>query len=104
MLDVKSWLETTGYKVAENRFLKPPALPYIVFLESRTNRGADQKNSIADRDITIELYSGVIDAVAESAVETLMNEKGYEFKKDRQWIASESFFQTVYSFEITEKI
>lgn len=104
MLDVKAWLETTGYKVAENRFVKPPPLPYIVFTERREVRGADYGNGIADRDIALELYSGVIDPVAESAVEGLLNNRAVEYSKERDWIPTESFFQTLYAFGMTEKL
>lgn len=103
MLDVKAWLETTGLKVAEERFLKPSPLPYIVFLESTDVGGADFRNCIANRDISVELYSGKIDVAAELKIEALLNEKSIEYKKNRTWIDSEKFFQTVYDFNLVEK-
>lgn len=104
LTDVKSWLETTGMKVAEERFFKPPALPYIVFLEDRAVSGADSKNCIADREISIELYSDKINQSDEQAIENLLNEKAINYKKDRTWIQAEMFFQTVYDFNLIEKI
>lgn len=104
MLDVKSWLGTTGYKIAEERFLSPPALPYIVFLETHDVRGADTKNCIIERSISVELYSEKIDVEAESKIEGLLNEKYIEYSKDRTWIDSEKFFQTVYDFNLLEKL
>jgi len=95
MLDIKPWLEITGYKVAEERFLKPPAFPYIIFTEEINISGADNK---------IELYSEKIDKISEKKIEDLLNGKAIEFKKDRTWIESEKFFQTVYDFSLTEKI
>lgn len=103
MLDVKAWLETTGMKVAEVSFTKPPPLSYIVFLENRNVRGADNKNLIADRELSIELYSAKIDREAEQKIEDLLNEKSIEYSKDRTWIDSENFFQTVYDFNLLEK-
>ena len=104
MLDIKPWLEITGYKVAEERFLKPPELPYIIFTEVTNISGADDKNCIADRNISIEHYSEKISKVSEKRIEDLLNEKAIEFKKDRTWIESEKFFQTVYNFSLIEKI
>lgn len=102
MLDIKSWLETTDYKVAEERFLKPPALPYIIFTEETDMRGADNKNFIADRKLSIELYSDKINREAEKKIENLLEQ--IEYKKDRTWIDSEKFFQTVYDFNLLEKL
>lgn len=103
MLDIKSWLETTNMKVEEERFLKPPALPYILFNDNSNISGADDKNCIANRQITIELYSSRINNTAESLIETLLNEKNINYSKDRIWIQTEMYFQTVYDFELVEK-
>lgn len=103
MLDVKIWLKTTGMDVAEQRFLQPPPLPYIVFTEDRDVSGSDNKNCIADRAITIELYSDKINREAEAKVEALLNEKSIQYKKERTWIDSERFFQTMYDFNLKEK-
>ena len=103
MLDIKTWLETTAMKVAEERFLKPPELPYIVFVDKKDIRGSDSKNCIADRDISIELYSERIDVTAESTIEMLLREKEIHYSKGRTWIPSEMFFETIYDFELIEK-
>lgn len=104
MLDVKSWLETTEMKVSENCFLKPPSLPYIIFNDEIKTGGADNKNCLANRVISIEMYSDRINKEKENLIETLLNEKSIEFKKSRTWIDSEKFFQTVYDFNIYERI
>lgn len=104
MLDVKSWLESTEYKVKESRFLKPPPLPYIIFLDARKYRGADRKNLIVERDITIELYSEVVDETAEHKINCLVNTLGVEYEYGRIWIESEKMFQTVYDFHLIEKM
>jgi len=103
MLAIKSWLETTSMKVSEERFLKPPPLPYIVFTEYNEISGADNKNSIATRDISIEFYSVNIDRNSESLIETLLNEKAINYTKDRLWIDAEGMFETVFDFTLTEK-
>lgn len=103
LMDIKTWLEVAGMKAAEERFLKPPALPYLIFTEELNSGGADDKNCIADRRISIELYSDKINRDAETKIENLLNERAIEFKRDRQWIDSEKFFQTVYDFNLVEK-
>lgn len=103
MLDIKSWLQLTGMKVAETSFLKPPALPYIVFDDDTKIGGADSRNCLADRSITVEMYSERINREKETNIENLLNEKGISFKKNRTWIDSEKFYQTVYDFNIYEK-
>lgn len=104
MLDIKSWLETTEMKAAEELFFKPPALPYIVFNQSQGSGGADLSNCISSRSVSVELYSNVINREAEQKIEDLLNEKAIEFKMDRTWIDNQKYFQTVYDFNLLEKI
>lgn len=104
MLEVKQWLETTGMKVAEVCFKKPPPYPYIVFIEKRDTSGADNKICIANRKISIELYSEKIDKECEKLIEDLLDEKSIENEKDRIWIESEKHFQTIYDFNLVEKM
>lgn len=104
MLDIKVWLENTGMKVAEECFFKPPPLPYVIFKESTEVTGADNKNCLSTRDVSIELYSYKINHESEKKIENLLNEKSISNKKNRTWIESEKFFQTVYDFDLLEKI
>lgn len=104
LTDVKKLLETTGMKVAETCFLKPPTLPYIIFNDNIKVTGTDKKNCIANRDINIELYSSRIDREKEELIEILLNKNSIEYEKNRVWIDSEGFFQTVYDFFLIEKI
>lgn len=102
-INVKEMLEETGLKVAENCFFKPPALPYIVFLEDSNCSGADNKICILERDITVELYSSRINREKENELEEILIKNSIEFSKDRTWIDSEKIFQTVYEFNLYEK-
>lgn len=101
-INVKSWLETTLMKVSQNRFLTPPPLPYVVFLADATVGGADGKNNVAIRQISVELYSKNIDLTAEQKIENLLDAISYS--KSTIWIQTEMFFQTVYDFELIEKL
>ena len=104
MLDIETWLETTGLKVTEETFTNiPPPLPYICFTDDSDVGGADDKNCIADRNINIELYSLKIDRVSESKIENLLNEKAIKYSRDRIWIDTEQMFETIYDFNIIEK-
>lgn len=70
MLDVKNMLEVgTGLKVAETCFTKAQQLPYIVFQDFMEENGADYKNNIVERNITIELYSEKISKEKEMIIE-----------------------------------
>ena len=104
MLDIKTWLETTGLKVAKESFYTAPPLPYILFMESFNVRGADSINKLAERSVRVELYGDTIDETAEGLIETLLNNKPVEFTKENIWIASEKMYETIYEFDFTEKL
>lgn len=103
MLVIKTWLETTGLKVAEQRFVKPPPLPYIIFLENIDVSGADNKNCIANRGIGIELYTAKVDHISEKLIEDLLNAKVINYTKDGTWLDTEMMFETMYDFNFIEK-
>ena len=102
-INVKEMLEETGLKVAEDCFLRAPALPYIVFLEKSNCNGADHKVFILERDITVELYSSRINREKENELEEIFIKNYIDFRKNRIWIDSEKVFQTVYDFSLYEK-
>jgi len=102
--DIKTWLETTGLKVAEERFLKPPPLPYIVFTDNDDVSGSDDKNFINDRNISIELYSLNVDKISEKLIKDLLNAKGISYKNDRVWIDIQMLFSSIYDFNFVEKL
>ena len=103
MLDVKGLLKMIGLEVAETSFLKAPQLPYIIFLEKDEESGADFKNNITGRDITVEFYSARIDKEKEKVIEDLLREKSIKFIKDRVYVDSQKFFETIYTFSLYEK-
>jgi hypothetical protein len=103
VLDVQAWLENTELSVKRLRFLKPPPFPYMVWLESSEMRGADDKNLIKSRNITVELYFET-ESDAEVKVEALLNALPVEFSKDTVWLESEKMYETIYNFELEEKL
>ena len=56
MLDVKTWLETTGLSVEYISYEKPPELPWVVYMEDQDCYGADLSNDLVTRSISVELY------------------------------------------------
>ena len=103
VLDIQTWLETTEIPVKKLRFLKSPSFPYIVWLESSETRGADSRNLIISRDIAVELYFETEDG-AEANIETLLNALPVEFSKETVWLTDEKMFETIYNFELEEKL
>lgn len=103
MLDIETWLNTIGLKVSEERFIKPPPLPYIIFMDNTEISGADNKNCIAHRNIRIELYSVKVDHVSEKLIENLLNEKSINYKIDRIWLDTEMMSQAIYDLNFIEK-
>jgi len=104
MLDIETWLETTGLKVAEETFINaPPPLPYINFKNKPDIGGADSKNCISNSAVTVELYSLRIDKISEDKIEILLNEKAIQYSKEHIWIDTEQMMETIYDFGITEK-
>ena len=88
----------------ETRFLKPPKTTYAVYMDAFTSRGGDSINLIKEHDYTIELYSYRPDPLAETNVESILDEMGIEYdKEDRYWLQDEQLYQTIYSFVHIEK-
>lgn len=105
LTNVKELLDPIGLEVADTCFKNPTKLPYIVVTESKQVGGADLKNMLADRDITIELYSAKIDNLNESKIEEILDSIPAEYtKNERAWIDQDKFYMTAYYFNLYERI
>lgn len=104
MIDIRTLLQPLNIPIAEESFYTAPLLPYLIFMESRTVRGADSLNKIVDRAITLELYTNKISPTVEKSIDDLLNGIPVEFSRDRLWLASEKMYETIYSFSFTEKL
>ena len=94
-----------SYPVKETRFLRPPNTTYGVYTQSRSYRGCDCTLRLCDSDITLYLVQYAPDAAAEKELEKILRERGIEYTKQaRTWIESDKFYQTIYDFQIVEKI
>lgn len=102
---VDELLTTAGVQHRQNRFVKPPAETYALWMDDISTDGPDcAPTSIFTHDITIELYEYTPDAEAEAAIESAMSEKGLRWtKQDRYWIEVEQLYQVIYEFSYIEK-
>lgn len=92
---LETLLEGTGLPFAYHSFKKPPALPYIVFLETDPdNFGADNKVHYSGQNWQIELYTAKKEPATEQLVEDALSEVYWE--KYESKIESEGLFQVLY--------
>lgn len=104
MLDIRDMLTSVGIPIAEESFYTAPPLPYLIFLEQTTIRGADSLNRIAERAVTIELYTNKITPDIERDIEFQLNGIPVEYTRDRMWLSSEKMYETIFTFALTEKL
>lgn len=109
-MDIKKILSSTGIKMKEVRFLKPPSLPYIVFFDNQNIRCSDNKfihNGILikDHEVTIELYISTLEEDLEhiEKVESAINTFLVDYTKEIEWIEEKEHFKITYEFEKTTK-
>lgn len=108
-MNVKMWFEEgTKLKIKELRYLKPPKVPYFLYINRTFNRGADLLNNIIENNITIERYSETNnddDLKEIQTVNEFLNKNYYEFETQTEWLDSEGMYGTFWVLEpILEKI
>lgn len=105
---IEELLKPIGLPVAYRMFKpyknKPvPNPPYIVYLIDNENaHGADSKNFILKKHITIEFYSNKKDTETEGLIEAALS--AVEYEKYEDYIDTEKLFEVSYEFDIYEKI
>lgn len=105
-MDIESWFkEGTGLDIRELRYLKTPPLPYNIFIDDQTFRGADRRNNIIEHNLIIEHYSESKEKSNENVIETFLRNEEIHFEKNREWLEEEKMFVTVYQLDtFLEKI
>lgn len=94
-------LETSGIQFAFHHWEKPPAIPYGVYFDDRTeNFGADGIAYLVVRHFNIELYVRQRDPELESRLESVLTGAGFFWDKDADYIESERFYQISYEIEV----
>ena len=98
--------------VAENHFIKPPKLPYLIFNQVKDVRGVSKDNLIIDSDVSVELYTSKIDQELEKKVKKVIiddilsvsnNDDEIEISQNREYIESEQMYMTIFDFNLIEK-
>lgn len=103
-MDVKSWFEEgTGLKIKELRYLKPPTIPYFLYVDKKVFRGADLLNNIVEHNITIERYSETNneqDLLEIDKVNLFLKNKHYTFESDTEWLEDEKMYETYWVLDM----
>lgn len=112
-MDIKEILKSNiNLPVAENQFIKPPKLPYVVFIRTKNIRGVSKDNLIIDNDVSIELYTSLPDNNLENKVREVIindilnvsnNDIEIEIIQEREYIESEQMYVTTFDFNFVEK-
>ena len=103
-MDIREYIETeTGLPVAKVAFTKPQKLPFIIILDRTDEDGDDFHAQIITHDLTVEFYAARIDAGNEKKIEAAFAKQAWKATKDREWIAEEKMFVTIYTTNFTEK-
>jgi len=103
-MDIQAYLEKeTGLPVAEVAFTQPQKLPFIAILDRTDDDGDDFHAQIITHDLTVEFYAARIDAGNEKKIEAAFAKQAWKATKDREWIAEEKMFETIYTTNFIEK-
>lgn len=106
--DIEKALCAVGIPVAYRQFIplkdRPvPNPPYLIYVISPENaRGADGKNFVIQRRVTVELYTDAKDTALEQRVEEILNST--EWSKYEEYIESEALYMASYEFDVFKKI
>lgn len=106
MTDFKKLIEdATDIPTEDTAFENGHKLPFCVFLDRQDVDGDDdQKTQTVDHETAIEFYAARIDAANEMQLEALFKNKGWKYSKDREYLADEKCFETIYQIQFTERI
>ena len=110
-MNIENWFkEGTGFKIKELRYLKPPALPYFLYVNRKIVRGADLLNNIVENNITIENVvennsNNDSDLKEIQKVNELLKKDYYTYDSQTEWLDSEGMYGTFWVLDpILEKI
>lgn len=98
-------LKAIGYPVAFFAFDSPPALPYLVYLDTTSaDYVADNQNHVGVTNWQVELYTAIAMSTgdrltAERKVEVALNAGGLPYVRSRQRLDAEKMYQTLYTIQ-----
>lgn len=98
----KTAIESCGITAAEAEFKKSVGTPYLCY--SRSNEitfDADGKPAFVITNMAVELYTAKNDVTTEATFEAWLESQGINAEKtERAFVQSESYYETVYEFEV----
>lgn len=101
LVELKRLLDATGFPVAYSHFNEAKPVPYITYLVTySSNFHADNKVHKQIQNIDIELYTDKKDLLAESIVESILDENEIPYDTAETFIDSESLFQKIYEMRL----
>ena len=102
-MDIKSWFENgTNLKIKELHYLSKPSIPYNIYIDEISIRGADNLNNVIEHDITIEHYFD--NKSDEKIIEKFLDDEKIHYEKNKDWLQDEALWVSVYNLEtIIEK-
>lgn len=103
-MDVKAWIETSGVTVAEDIYIDPPTMPFVVFSDNIDAGYRDLSTKMLTHNVIIDLLAEGIDSTSETALETILGVLDTRYSKSRAWSDADNCFVTRYdaNFEETE--
>ena len=105
---IEDMLTPIGLPLAYREFKpyknKPvPSPPYLIYLiDSENGYGADEKNLICKKNITVELYTTLKSPATEEKIEEAIS--GFEYTKYEDYISEEKMYMVSYEFTTYQKI
>lgn len=103
-MDFKKWLEDgTKLKVAENAFRKAPDLPFLIFDDNKTVRGADSRLCITEHEVNIFLCQQTIEKDMINKINDMLEELSVAYDVNTSYDSKDDFYTTEFSFQFIEK-
>ena len=98
----KTAIESCRITAAEAEFKKSTNTPYLCYFRSNERTiDADGKPAYVITNMAVELYTAKSDVTTEATFEAWLRAQGINAAKtERAFVQSESYYETVYEFEV----
>ena len=97
-------LADIGLPNKETQWKSPPKGDYLIYQDSVTRSGADEKNFISHHSPFLEFYSSSQDREAKEKIESVLDFYALEWERgETSWLQTEQLYMTAYYFDYYEK-
>lgn len=101
LVELKKLLDATGFPVAYSHFNEAKDAPYICYLVTYSPHfHADNKTYHKIDSVDIELYTDKKDLLAESVIESILDDNDLPYEPIETFIESEKLFQKIYEVRL----